>query len=1032
MSLSTLCKPRASVFERDRRATVLNLDTFLDGRVSGEEFFRENYFTAGMDTLVQTCFRHLSGRSGSSTFLLSQAMGGGKTHSMIGLGLLARDPALRRSVLGDADPAPNLGKVRVIGFQGRNTGTDFGIWGALADQIGRRDHFHRFYAPLSAPSPGGWKELLKDQPTIILLDELPPYMVHARSVSIGASDLSAVTAVALSNLLVAVSDLDNVCVIISDLGGTAWGEGGTAITGSIKSFERETNRIAVNITPVNPQGDELYHILRCRLFDGVPAKEDVERVARTYRDAHAEAVKMGLTTTQSESLYQQILDSYPFHPAWRDLVGRFKENEGFQQTRGVIRLMQMLIGNLWTTGQADRSDLVHPYDLDLANDEIAGEVRTINQHLTPAIANDISDRGHAEAEEIDKKTGTTDGTDAARLLLVASLSTIPNALHGLREFELYDILQRPGRDLSSFKSAVLDVLETRAWYLHRSPDQRLFFKNQQNLAAKLRTYAQALHKEIVLKELRTFLEKRFEPQLKDAYQSLAVLPAMDEVELDQDRVVLILTEPRGGEGGLALSSEWQAWWQNQTFKNRVVFLTGSRLVMQNVNDCARQYRALQSIEDELRTDSTPPNDPQWKVLDGLRDRIGNQLGSALTQAFDTLIYPSINEKLRPQGISFEFRGNSLSGEDAVRKALKEAQKLETDTTSDTFRARAEARLFTAKSMLWSEVRRKAATSTNWPFHSAKALEDLKVDTVKKGHWRDQANYVEKGPFPKAKTSVAIEVLGRNDETGVTWLRIDPLHGDTVYFEKGDSIPTTASPKVDDFQRFEASGLRYRFICVDSRGEHPDGDPVDWKGRIVVRYQIDQANGRVKLQAIPKGQIRYSTDGGSPENGATYEGPFVPPDSCRMVLAVAEAQGIKSEPLQVSMPRRHEDGRPKFEVKANAPCRWKKRHRLDATADVWAWLEKLEKHDGTARHLTINAQSEDGGQTLRFQGTHEDGYPAAALRVLFEQVQSVVGGHSLRLDVLAVNFAAGQNLLDWIASDRAELQPNEVEQVYAHV
>ena len=27
---------------------------------------------------------------------------------------------------------------------------------------------------------------------------------------------------------------------------------------------------------------------------------------------------MGLTTTQSDGLYQQILDSYPFHPAWRD------------------------------------------------------------------------------------------------------------------------------------------------------------------------------------------------------------------------------------------------------------------------------------------------------------------------------------------------------------------------------------------------------------------------------------------------------------------------------------------------------------------------------------------------------------------------------------------------------------------------------------------------------------------------------------------------------------------------------------------
>ena len=80
----------------DRRATVLNLDTFLKGQINGTEFFEENYFTHGMKALIERAFRHLAGgQAGSSVFLLSQAMGGGKTHSMIALGLLARDAALR-------------------------------------------------------------------------------------------------------------------------------------------------------------------------------------------------------------------------------------------------------------------------------------------------------------------------------------------------------------------------------------------------------------------------------------------------------------------------------------------------------------------------------------------------------------------------------------------------------------------------------------------------------------------------------------------------------------------------------------------------------------------------------------------------------------------------------------------------------------------------------------------------------------------------------------------------------------------------
>ena len=145
MSIHALCKPRPSVFAADRRATVLSLDTFLKDQVNGPEFFDENFFTNGMITLVDRAFRHLGGSgAGSSVFLLSQAMGGGKTHSMIALGLLARDPKLRKKVFGEQDPAPNLGPCRVVGFNGRSTDAPGGIWGAIAEQLGKGDQFARY------------------------------------------------------------------------------------------------------------------------------------------------------------------------------------------------------------------------------------------------------------------------------------------------------------------------------------------------------------------------------------------------------------------------------------------------------------------------------------------------------------------------------------------------------------------------------------------------------------------------------------------------------------------------------------------------------------------------------------------------------------------------------------------------------------------------------------------------------------------------------------------------------------------------
>ncbi len=345
MTLQTLCVPRPSVFAADRRATVLSLDTFLKGQIHGQEFFDENYFTNGMLTLVDRAFRHLAGeRAGSSVFQLSQAMGGGKTHSMIGLGLLARDPELRRRVLGAQDPAPRLGKCRVVGFNGRSTDAPRGIWGSLADQLGKAEQFARYISPLlSAPGPEAWKQVLGGDPTVIFLDELPPYLEYVVSVPVGNADLGVVTTAALANLFIAVAEMDNVCLVLSDLAGTNFslGQAGlqSAFDRAIQGISSESRRIAVPITPVNPNGDELYHILRKRLFEQVGNEDESKRIAAAYRDALKEAVNMGLTSTSPESMYQRVTDSYPFHPDLRELVGKFKENEGFQQTRGVIDRM---------------------------------------------------------------------------------------------------------------------------------------------------------------------------------------------------------------------------------------------------------------------------------------------------------------------------------------------------------------------------------------------------------------------------------------------------------------------------------------------------------------------------------------------------------------------------------------------------------------------------------------------------------------------------------------------------------------------
>src|SRR5687767_13409084 len=126
-SLKQLCVPRDSVFDLARRDTVLNLSHLVDGKIDAKAFYEESYVTEGMKTLLTESFRRLQGKSEQAVFKLTQAMGGGKTHNLITLGLLAKYPELRKSVLETLPDKADLPSVRVVAFSGRESDVPHGI-----------------------------------------------------------------------------------------------------------------------------------------------------------------------------------------------------------------------------------------------------------------------------------------------------------------------------------------------------------------------------------------------------------------------------------------------------------------------------------------------------------------------------------------------------------------------------------------------------------------------------------------------------------------------------------------------------------------------------------------------------------------------------------------------------------------------------------------------------------------------------------------------------------------------------------------
>jgi hypothetical protein len=1031
MFLKKACTPRQSVFNKDRRDVVLDLSDLLEGKIDGEDFFDENFTTSGMKTLLEKTFSRLDGTSDqASTFLLTQAMGGGKTHNMIALALLASNPGLRKKVLGANGPGSRLPKVRVVGFTGRQSDAPLGIWGAIADQLGKKDLFKDYYSPLQAPGETAWINLLKGEPTLIMLDELPPYMDYVKSREIGNSDLSVVTTTALANLLVAVNkaELTNVCVIISDL--TASYEGGTdQLNKALANLQKETNRSALRIEPVNPHGDELYHILRTRLFEKLPDNDTIKAIANEYAKAVRDAKEMDVTNASPDSYAAQLIESYPFHFSIRDLYGKFKENPGFQQTRGLIRMMRIFVSNMYDTGRADEVKLVHPYDLDLNNDEVFSEIKSINPSLSEAITHDIAKDGHSVAEELDKKLGSnSDSQDVCKLLLVASLANIPGATHGLRESDIMGYLCAPGRDISNVKKSIVDYLPTQAWYLHASQDGRLFFKNIQNLAAKLHSLAESYNKESCIKELRNYLATLFTPGLKDCYQRVEILPGIDEVNIEADKIILVITEPTTEPNATSrLSPEWNTFAEDIEYKNRVAFLTGSHDTLGRVVEQAAQHKAVLSILADFDTERLADNDPQRQRALVSRDKIMLSLRSAIQETFTTLSYPSKNG-FRSTDCRIQFQDNQFDGEQLIRDTMEKLQKFTNDISSDTFRKKCEARLFGGQSTAqWSEIKRRAATLTTWQFHRPDALETLKNTAISQDRWRDEGGYVNKGPFPPPDTEVRTQRLSRDETTGEVSLKITPVHGDTVYYEIGDNKPTKASARIESFNNFKTSELQLTFLCVDSTDEHSTGSFEVWKNSINLKYRVFQQGDdwMVELKAYPRGDIRYTTDGSDPKGfGAAYDGPFQITEECPFVLAIAQQGGVTSAQEKINV-KQHITKEVK--VDPGKPVTWRRRHSNLTARAAFEFMERLARYQGTAFGVTIDIQANDDSQEISYTGAETFGLQGEGFEKMVKRLQTAMNGSQVFLSIERIEFEQGQQLLDWVAEAKGKLQPGEVSQ-----
>ena len=210
-----------------------------------------------------------------------------------------------------------------------------------------------------------------DQPILILLDEMPPYFHYLDTVQVGNGTVADIATRAFANLLTAAGKKTNVCVVISDLA-AAYDAGAELINRALENARAELGRQERNITPVDLAANEIYDILRKRLFKCLPDKAEIDDIAEAFGRKLEEAGKSKTANRGAEAIADEIVATYPFHPRLKNVIALFKENEQFKQTRGLIELVSRLLRSVWER-QANDVFLIGPQHFDLAITEVRGQ-----------------------------------------------------------------------------------------------------------------------------------------------------------------------------------------------------------------------------------------------------------------------------------------------------------------------------------------------------------------------------------------------------------------------------------------------------------------------------------------------------------------------------------------------------------------------------------------------------------------------------------------------------------------------------------
>ena len=871
---------------------------------------------------------------------------------------------------------------------------------------------------------------------LILLDEMPPYFEYYGSQTLGSGTVATIVTRAFANMLSAAGKRKNVCVVVSDLA-ASYEAGGRMIQKALDDARQEVGRQELSITPVDLAGNEIYDILRKRLFKERPGAEAVNEVAEAYAQCLGEAKKARVAGRSAEAVADTIVQTYPFHPQLKNIVALFKENEKYRQTRGLMELVSRLLKSVWEREENDVF-LIGPQHFDLSLPGVRQQLGGLS-NMPEVITRDLWDDKHdAHAQAIDQDAGSGEGATAyaqqvGTLLLTASLSDAVNAVKGLTRPEMVECLVAPTLQPSAFMDA-FEELEKKAWYLHHSaePEPRYYFDKQENLTKMLQVLAEQASEAKVEEEVRQRIRQLFAPTRKIAYQEVLPLPELAEVlEKVKRQRVLVVHNP----DGKTPPEEIEKFFLELPQKNNLLVLTGQHSRLAKVNDAARYVFAAKAAKTRIGEGHNQRKELEEKLAGYEQD-----FTATVLTVFDQLLVPfqrrGRDPELRATPLS-QSRDQSkpFSGEAQVAAVLTaDPIKLYEDVEGnlDALRAQAETHLFplNGDDARWADMKDRMADRCGMPWMPPSGLETLRTLAVQRDKWEDLGGErYSKSPKPK-KAAVQVVQVGEPDADGNVCLKVETQNAGPnpkiLYVEDGKVEEATAA-ELRDGQLY-TKAVKVQFLVKDPTGVYEAAEPKTWVNTIRLRFDVDSSMSprKVTLAALPRGDIRYSLDGSEPRNGTPYAEPFeVPDDHPTTVLVFGEADGVSAKDA-FNVPA---SGQKKAAIDPVKPARLRSERgmkSIDARGKVHEALEAASATGGRFTSLQLSVGENQHGRQLVLSGEAEPAYVKALLEALLAD-EALPADAPVTLKFREASFRSGHDLEAFARRAGLELSPGEVTQ-----